>query len=348
MDITRIIGCKFFKNEVAEDNSVKLTELYKVVGIQNDTTLKVKDLLHEGDTFKVDKAEFESEYILLEPDAYVLFSTVYLQDNIEDVIVSMFRVSDMLKGGNTPYCVCRQNINNLYAAMIRNDPNDRLNMESKEVGMCMSMETIPDGVDYRVMTACNASKHFTMVATYLDDKLDDMLSCLKMNKYNRVLNDLFTRHMEHEKIPISISNNMNIHNGYCRTLKDLLEHHNFMYDFRRAFGIAEIDTDLTEAITLEGKLIPIAKDIIQSAYNKYILDELVIKFEKDIDLEAIKQDKIMVCDIQQNIYLITYTEGSKYIEDAIRSNSKMNPEQRLEAVFKSTGKKAKPIPKSFL
>lgn len=334
MDITRIIGCRYFVADNDEQGNVVLNKLYKVIGIQNEKVLKVHDLLNDT-IIKIDKQTLEEECVLLEPDAYVLFTIVNLQNNIEDVIVSMFRVKDMAQANTVPYCVCRQNITNLYGAMIRTQ--DLSSPFPLEVGMCMSIETIPDGVDYNIMTACDGIKHMTMVAAYLDDKLDDMLSCVKVKKYDAVLETLFQDHIKHVLIDRDIASKQPIHMGYCRTLKSLLEYTSFMYDFRRAFGVAEVDVDLSKGVTEDGRLLPEAKEIIQKSYNKYILNELVIKFDKDIDLDSIQQTKIMICDKNENIYIITYTEGKNYIEDTIHSNSKMSPAEKLEAVFKSAG-----------
>jgi hypothetical protein len=211
-----------------------------------------------------------------------------------------------------------------------NDPNP------KEVGMCMSIETIPDGVDYNIMTTCNGLRHYTMVAAYIDDKLDDILACLKLNKYNAVLEELFQGHMVHVRIDKEESMKQPIHMGYCRTLRSLLDYNDFMYDFRRAFGIEQINIKLSSEITEDNKLSNNAKEFLQKLYNKFILDELVIKYDKDIDLESIKKTAMMVCDCDDNIYIITYTEGKEYIENAARLNSRMSPMEKLETIFSSS------------
>lgn len=346
MDIAKIIGCRFFKAKTREDNTIEVTDLLKVVGLQNESILKVKDLKNNDNIFKIKKAFLESEYTLLEPDAYVMFGIVNLQGNIQDIIVSMFRTKDMENGSNIPYCVCRQNITNLHGAMIRTQ--DLSSIVPQEVGMCMSLETIPDGIDYSIMTACDSLSHFTMVAAYMDDKLSDLLQCLKINKYDDVLEFLFQEHMKHVVMDKDIVSKDPIHMGYCRTLQSLLEYNSFMYDFRRAFGISEISIDLIENTTEDGKLSPIAKEAIQKAYNKYILEETVIKYDKDIDLDSIAQTRIMVSDANEKVFIITYTEGKEYIENVVRLNSRMKPEEKLEAIFKSEPVSPIPtIPKSF-
>jgi hypothetical protein len=175
-----------------------------------------------------------------------------------------------------------------------------------------------------------------MVAAYMDDSLDTILSCIKEKKYDRVLEALFQDHMKHVILDREEVSKDQIHMGYCRTLKTLLTYTNFMYDFRRAFGIAEIDFDLSNCINDNNTLSIDAKEAIQKLYNKYIIDELVIKFDKDIDLESIQVPKLLLCDKNDNVYLITYTEGKEYIEQEIRLNGRMNPTEKLEAIFKTT------------
>lgn len=336
MDITKIIGCRFFKIiEKESDNLQKLTVL-KVIGLQNSTTLKVKNL-NSNTNFKINKEELENEYTLLEPDAYILFSIVVLQDNINDIVVSMYKTRDMINGNNIPQCVCRQNITNVHASMIRTV--DRSHMDPTEVGMCMSIETIPDGIDYNIMTACNSLEHMVLVAAYLDDSLDTILGCIhRIAKYDSVLEILFQNHINYLDNELYRKNdikNMPIHSGYCRSLKSLLDYNKFMYDFRRAFGIAEIDINLSSNITSDYKLNDFAKQVIQDAYNKFILNEIVIKYDKDIDLDSIKEDKIIICDNNDEIYLITYTSGKEYIKSVTKINSKMTASEKLETIFRS-------------
>lgn len=340
--IARMIGCRYFRYEDNGDSSVKITDLLKVVGIQNSTTLKVKDLL--GDKmFKINKSVLDDNYILLEPDGYILFSIVSLQDGIRDVIVSMFRNKDM--DNAIPYCVCRQNVINAYSSMIRFQ--DRDSFTAKDVGMCMSIDSIPDDVDYNIMTACNGIEHASMVAIYLDDTLDIILSCLKLSKFDNVLESLFQDSLKLLSDYDRFARNEDpISKGYCRTLKTLLENNDFMYDFRRAFNITKVDIDLKGNVTEDNKLSDSAKDKLQRIYNKYILDELVIKFDKDIDIDSIVHNMIMICDINDDIYIIQFTEGKEYIEEQIRSNNKMSPTEKLEAVFKSVSG-AHPMDKIF-
>jgi hypothetical protein len=56
----------------------------------------------------------------------------------------------------------------------------------------------------------------------------------------------------------------------------------------------------------------------------------------------------MVSDANEKVFIITYTEGKEYIENVIRMNSRMKPEDKLEAIFKSEPVKPIPtMPKSF-
>jgi predicted transglutaminase-like protease len=101
MTIEKMIGCRYFIADTDEEEHTILKRLYKIVGIQNDTTLKVHDLINDK-VLKIDKKTLEEENVLLEPDAYIMFSIARLQEGIEDVIVSMFKVSDMEQNNPAP------------------------------------------------------------------------------------------------------------------------------------------------------------------------------------------------------------------------------------------------------
>lgn len=298
-----VLGGRYFNVEENDDGTVRLTSLLKVIGVQNEDVYRVQDLISKT-IFKVHKTFLLREYALLEPDAYVLFNIVDLQDGIQDVIVTMFRHEDMKENNTVPYCVCRQNITNLYSAMIRTQDVD--SYTSKEVGMCMAIDSIPDGVDYTIMTACNDISSRHIVASYLDDTLDMILSCIKSKRYDKVLENLFQDHMKHVSEVVNPSDP--IHMGYCRTLKTLLSNNDFMYDYKRAFDIVDVGIDLDKEIQENSTLSPFGKDTITKVFNKIINGESLLKFDKDIDLESIKQQYVLLCDIRDSIYIMTYID----------------------------------------
>lgn len=316
------LGGRYFNAIQNEDGSITVTSLLKVIGRQSKEVFRVKDLINKT-IFKIDRTFLLDDYSLLEPDAYVLFNIVDLQDDIQDVIVTMFKYTDMKENNTIPYCVCRQNITNLYSAMIRTQ--DVNSYTAKDVGMCMSIDSIPDGIDYNIMTACNDISDRSIVAAYLDDSLDDILSCVKQSKYDKVLNQLFQDHVKNIKEEVNFSDP--VHMGYCKTLGVLLDNNDFMYDYRRAFGIVEVDMFLSEGLKEDGTLTPLASQIMSKTFNKIIHGETIIKFDKDIDLESITRQYTLLCDKADIVYIMTYSHQEDlpvYSEESVEHEIVLN------------------------
>lgn len=310
-----ILGSRYFKYDSKNELRV-----IKVVGYSNIETANV--ILIKGTSavkrFKIPIDKLEEDYTLLNPDAYISFNIVGLQDNIEDIIVTINRLSDIAKGNNSPYAVTRQNIVNVHSTYIKAYENDH------EIGMTLSIESCPEGFDFNIMTACNEIKKNITIAGYCDDNLEDILMCIKskyIKDFNNVLYTLYTDHINSvpKEYRLEAMKSGRIHRGYCQTLKELLEYHEFMYDYERAFSIVKIpELNLTtmriSGDSINGFLInSTALDIIEKTYSKKILNPLVIRFDKDINLSLIKRNKLLIKDINNKVYIVMYTSEEELI-----------------------------------
>ena len=253
---------------------------------------------------------------MLNPDGYVTFNIVTIGNKedgkpVQDVVVTLHRLKDLNTGNKVPYAVCRQNVINTYSTVIMKHSTDW------EVGMTMSVETIPEGIDYNIMTACNTCDKVIAVAAYLDDNLEDILGLVKpkdLHEYDFVLNELYKDHINNiPKLFREEACKAPIHKGYCRYLAQLLDYTDFMYDFERAFGIAKInDIEINDECIEQGDLINgfIMKkpqlEIIEKAYGFKFINPIFMLFDKDINIDELSDEIALVKDCRNKIFLCNY------------------------------------------
>lgn len=315
-DFSNILGAKFYKSENGE-----VTQKLRVISFVNESTARVWD----GEKgFKMSFKELLTEYVMLQPHGMVLFSIVGLPNNIKDVIVSMFKYPN---DDGIPYCVCRQNMIDVHAALV--NPN------SLEVGCCVSVETVPDGMDYAAVRACDTLDMYTTVAIYLDDTLDDILKCVhKISKYDDVLQTLYQMNRDRLKLDVlkEEADKANIYGGWCRTTRDLLINNSFMYDFRRSFGIAEIkDVTIPDCFENSVQLNSVIEEFLSKEYGFYINNSCAFAFDYDIDLDQIDRDFSIIADKSDRLFVITYDKGNSYVVD-----SGVTPAEKLENIIEGT------------
>lgn len=302
-----ILGCKYYR--YIDDDNVEVIRVYKY----NGTDVKVYLDNDKESKFKLSKQELDVNYVRLNPHAITIFCIANLKDNLDDVIVSVHKMSDLLSNEPTPYCVCRQNITDIFANQLR--------LSNKlYTGCCMSVQTCPPDIDYRMMMACNGISKSISVCTYMDDTLDDILGLIKTKDFDNTLVSLFTDHVNYEtknNSALAVIKNritkLDYYNGYCKTLRLLLEQNNFMYDFYQAFNIIPLDTEVI--INEDSTVDNITVSIIEDIYQIHIGSTFAMKYWYDIDLDEINNTYTLVIDKNDNLFVIAYvSSGSKHID----------------------------------
>lgn len=277
----------------------------RVIRFKNSETVRVKDLLtNKYELIKI--KNLQEDYTLLLPDAAMAFNIVKNRD-IQDVIVTCNRSKgDNIDGKPCPYLVLRQNILDLHANIIQKEK------ESNFVGCSVTLDNIPEGVDFNVLTACDGLLYYSIVYYYMEDKLDDILECIpKVSKYDDVLEELNKMYCEAKQIVPTPGID-----GYCTTLKSLITTNNTMYDIRAGFGILSISSS-KESIynpSIPNKLNLKIREDIEIILGHRIIDEFIIDYKKDIDLDKLS-NHILLCDSEENIYVLVYTKGDTITYD---------------------------------
>lgn len=301
------LGAKYYR--YLENDDIEIVRVYK----QNDLEVKVYLDNDINNKFKMSKEELEQKYVRLNQHAVMNFCIAEVGNGLEDVIVTVHKMSDLVTNEPTPYCACRQNITDLFAMQI--NPNKLY------VGCSMSLDTCPPDVDYRNMIACNGINKCVNVCVYMDDTLDIILSMVKSKDFDRTLESLFTDHInyvvkDNPALTPMKQRFMKLdgHDGYCKSLRTLLEQNNFMYDYYQAFKIIPIDEEVIydeETGVVNNNI----KEIISDIYRVEISSTLCIPYWYDIVLDEIDNDHVLIMDKNNNLFVIAYvTSGPKHID----------------------------------
>lgn len=284
-----LVGTRYF------DNNKKV---YKVVKVKNADTFSLSTI--DGkERFTKTREELAKDYTKLTPNGYMIISVVenkMKEDLIQkDVVVALYRYkqSEKEKQGNLPYCVCRQNVVNVFYQYAGSN--------IRHCGMSMSVDTCPTNVNYELMIACDNVYNNVAIAVYMDDDLDEILKLFRHKPYDIVLSS-------------GINNNVRGTVGYVSTLKELLTQEEFSKDFYKAFNITEVDFPIE--YNKENLLLKREQTMIFEDYFKIeMFDAFVIPFDYTIRLKDIKKKYIMVySNVDKQVYIIIYTEGKMYNE----------------------------------
>ena len=303
-----ILGMKYFKYD--DDDDLRVYKLIKT------DPIVLKEIGYEEKTIGFNKeSDLTDSYIRLNPDALIIFNMVRIRD-LKDVIVTVYRKTEIRNADTVPYSVCRQNITDFFA--------NSLDPKMGCYGVNVTKETIPQGVKIEQLTACDGIESNDTIAYYMGDSLKDLLGLLRkdrINEYDSILYNLFNDHIRYTaksnggELYITYASSKRCIHGYCKTLKDLLELNNFMFDLMRGFNIYPLDIDLT-ASEKAGYLTVDEIDILERLICKNITrdakTQLIIKYDKDIDLDRINGEYLLIYDVTNTLYVVAFSTYGKY------------------------------------
>ena len=104
--------------------------------------------------------------------------------------MSLYKLLDLMLGNNTPYAICRQGVTDFFHTMIASENVPFM------AGISVSIDTCPPNVPYQELTACDQAVDMKMVHFYRDDTLDDILNCIPLSRYDKVLETLYRQHCD--------------------------------------------------------------------------------------------------------------------------------------------------------
>lgn len=310
------IGTKFYKYDKDEK-----PELYRVISFQNSQTVNLRNE-ETKEKFKISLKDLSENYVSLTQHGLIIVNVVSVGGGKDDIIVSIHRNEEIRSKSGLPYCVCRQGITDIHAQQYS------LNTGKEYFGASVSKDTIPAGIGFEIMVACeNVYPNKTQtIAIYMDDTLDSIMELIKTEEYDKILNLLFLDHLQYASqkygnFYYKVKLDTGECEGYCSTLRKLLDLNDFMYDFYRGFNIYPLDFDLKD---LNEK--PLPSDYIENLsflLCKDIEKAMVIKYGYDISLPSITKDYVLILDKNNDLYVVVYTFSAilKISMDQIKNES---------------------------
>ena len=278
-------GSKFYRFEEGSEKP----EVIRIRNVDYEKNI-VKYTDSNNKKCKMSYHELTTNYKMLAPDGLISISIVEVEQN-PDVIVALKPFpkteADWKNMNNLPYAICRQMVTDFFAlGSSVSDENDII------FGVSTSQDTCPANIDFNLMLACTNLEFTKMIAIYLDDTLDLILSLFDNTRFDKVFEVLSERYSSVK--------------GVVKSLKDLLVENNFMYDFRKCFKILEIPFEVDEES--EG-LNEANINYLMSELKVNIIETYVVRYDRTIDTSKIKRDYVLVSSAQENhnkIYLVGY------------------------------------------
>lgn len=267
-------------------------EKIRVCRMQNSETVSIE--LEDGTKKKVSIKDIHQNYTLLNPDGYVSFTRVKMNgSHLDDVIITFHRKSDIAQN-NHPYAVCRQAITDLYTNLINRK------CDIQYIGCSVSIDTCPEDVDFRLCTACDEVVNTEMIAFYIGDTIKKTLSFIKTSIYDDIL-----KVMKNQC-------NSNIL-GCCTSVEELLMQNNFEYDVLRGLDIYPVSfkTELEKDDNGIDHLSKTCTTQLEDILKRELKTTIVVPYSKEIDMNEIKMDYILIRDLNKDIYIVGYVGGER-------------------------------------
>ena len=331
LKIENMIGYKIFKKEKDD------LKIYRILDTKkrnegNDPTVKIKDLDNNEESI-VKLSDLEG-YTPLEPDAYITFNIVYIEDNgkkLYDVIVTGSKMLNLKVGDMTPYVVCRQSITDIFYNMMAKSEDDMI------VGLSINQDDCPTNFDFRDFLSCDGVEETHYINYYRMDTIDSIIDIINTKNINNILEKNYIEH-------IKASKNVNAafkkeDRGWCKDIKTLLKENNFQSDIDQMLGITAVNFKMEDYI--ERKILPGTKDEEYDTISddlKLWLSQLhrinintisIIEFGYDIDLVDFKNSRyFLIRDNTNKLYLLVYTINEEELEFDLTNKAKDDIESK--------------------
>lgn len=327
--LKKYLGYKMYK--INEDESVDMIRIIRVSEYNNMITYKDLNTGIETKTNIKSLAGFTP----LEPIGVISFAEVGINDKDghlnKDVIVSAYRLLDLKMDINSPYCICRQSVNDFFASVMYPDKGI--------VGVSVTRENCPVEIDYRLMVSASTLFNYEMVHIYYEDVIDDILECVNTKKYDSVLAGLQKQYIEDAGL-LNRDNKASI-NGWCNSLKSLLVDNDFINDIDEMRDIQGVDFNIADHLVDNDTTTPskgFDKDTLEFfrvTFKVPVVSTVVIPYKHDIDLaEFNNTNYIKMRDNTDTLYIVVYKNRGQYLEKELEDwNNKKSISDQIKLAF---------------
>lgn len=278
-------GTKLYKYE--DD---KLYEV-RVLGYDEKTSKYTLKWLEKDEVADYDYDVIHDQLTRLDPDGVVSFNIVK-DGPVQDVMI----LTHPLKDGeisSTPFAVCRQDSIDIFRMATTATPVKG----QVWAGISINKNNCPAEAKLTDFMQCEDIIYTIMIAVYNTDTLDDIISLVFEDKFDRVLETYEKKHKGDNLV------------GICTSLRQLMEETKFMYDFHETMGIIEVPFLIDES----PKIIELIKDIIGQIKHAYISNIYLIPYSKQIDTSEFERPWVLMTPDSskakkedQKIYIVGY------------------------------------------
>lgn len=271
------------------DNLLKMIRIKKIYNAQKIAVEK-KDKDGNYITTMLTKEDLKN-YRGLKSDYIITVSVVKnkLSDlSDEDVIVCMFR-----ELGSIPIIVCRQFVSTELGELT-NDGKVRL-------GACVSIDSFDKSSisKYAAFMAMDGIVEYSVINGYINDTPEDILKFMNIKtelKSSEVLKSIYNKYSDK-------------FSGLSESVSDLLKKNNFWREVDRMLNIVDVNFEIRYNTIEEEQLV-----ILENYIHHAMLNVDIVEYRKDINLNDIKTDYLLIRDKSSKVYLVNYTQG-KFILD---------------------------------
>jgi len=212
-----------------------------------------------------------------------------------DIAIALNRVKDLEKNISEPYMVCRQNILDLFANILRTNTNIY-------VGCTVTRDNCPNGVDFKILLACDGIESKFTMSVYNMDKASTIINYVpRVKDYDNILKSLYEFN-DNQRLRLN-SNYL----GFSKSLKELLSDQGFNESFYKSFNIDLVKFKV--CINENNELDKFQIKYLESLYKVEMFRVYAIRYNKTINLENIEKEYRLIADNTETIYIIIFNKG---------------------------------------
>ena len=333
-DILKFRGYKFFK-----ENSKGSFDIIRLTGISEPNKENPKDLDVEVivDNIKTTMlyTDLKNNYTPIKPEGMVSFNIVFMDSKKEtkDVIVLMYKAIELAIGIREPYAVCRQSVNDFFSDFVVKDVS-----KNTLVGVSCTRDNCPANLDYNVLLSCSGIQRSDIVSYYKDDTLEDLIECIPVEKYNKVLNEMYEQFTPNAK-DIILAQASQECEGWCRNLQLLLQINNALADFDNMNGVIGVDFDMSKHLDRRDtgvfELDYPSRLFLSEVIKCNIKETRVTEYNYSIDMSKFNNTSYtLIRDVNNKLYLIVYLVQGEFLEEELQDEiNKLDVTDRLRLAY---------------
>lgn len=333
-DILKYRGYKFYKE--LEDGSFEILRFTGWIEVDDgEFSLSVMNVETKF-SFEITYTELKENYTPIKPEGIASFNIVYMdttKDKLKDVLILMYKSIELAIGLNEPFLVCRQSINDFFSDFVVKDV-----VNNNLVGVSCTRDNCPANVDYKYLMSCSGIQRSDIINYYKDDTVEDLLDCLDVSKYDKVLNQLYEEHIPYAKDIIAAQAGR-VSDGWCRDLKTFLQINNVMADFNSMNNIIGIDFKLSEYLeTRESgvkEMTDPARLFLSEVLKVNVTETRVTEYNYSIDMSKFNNTNYtLIRDKENKLYVVVYLQGDQFLEDELREEiDKLDVTDKLRLAY---------------